>query len=235
MLPVAPGRDVGDEHDLAPADEEEHLPGLVDLDVVTAVAGLRDAGTDEPRPERRGDDAGRRQPVDVLEGVDGLLIVVVEETVHVTERVVEDAEALLERDDSRAVRPERQRRRLDPGAEDTRHGCPPGLGVEMTTIRAVPTSAVSTRDVGTPSTLILKGSGVSGPKHGNDAQRRADRLGSCKRHVEPRRDDDRGANDGGAGDRGQERLGHGDGQRPVVGTAAPRRTRGPPARRSRER
>ena len=66
------GRGRDDQRDLAAAHDEQHLPCLVDLDVVAAVAGRRGVRGDERRPQRCVDAAGPREPLHLLERVDRL-------------------------------------------------------------------------------------------------------------------------------------------------------------------
>src|SRR5439155_15956733 len=67
---VAACRHRGDLRDLAPADDEEHLSCLVDLEMVARIPGRRRARDAEPRPDGGIDDPRARQSLDLLEGVD---------------------------------------------------------------------------------------------------------------------------------------------------------------------
>ncbi len=101
---------------------------------------------------------------------------------------------------------------MDAGAHDARNGSPVGpRGRDDHDARRTNAIGVDPgrRDPVDPN---LKRSCVSRAKHGNDTQRRADRLGPSERDVQPRRDEDRLPNDRRTGDGCEERLGHRDRQ-----------------------
>ena len=91
----------GPDH-LAAPHLEEHLPRLVDLEVIAGACRPRNACAGEPPPEPGVDPARAGQPVHLLEGEDRFERVRCVEAVDTTQGVVELRKPALEREHARA-------------------------------------------------------------------------------------------------------------------------------------